>query len=232
MSTENNPPAGKPAPAATKRTHAIQDQTVANAISEAAQIIDKALANADILALLAPRGYDATELQAGLALQAAAQAAFNARLASLGAAAEAKKARDAAWVAARAEFTDFRGTVQAKYPDAVTRKALGASGVIAGDLQKFVTSATAAYQAAQQPPHAEALAKRSFTAQRLNAAIAALQALLAADNAFKSAEGAAGADLRNRDAAVASLGAWMREFRKNAKLALKKNPAFVTTLGV
>jgi len=234
MSTDNNPPAATLAPDShdTKRGHAAQNQKLANDISEAAQTIEKALGNAEIVTLLTPRGYDATELQAGLALQAAAQTAFNARQVSLGTIEQAKQARDTAAQKAHAEYADYRITVQAKYTDAATRKALGASGPMPADLQKFVTGATAAYEAAQEPPYAAALAKRSFTAARFTAAIADLNALLAADNAYKAAGGEAGADTGERDAAVAQLNAWMREFRKNAKLALKKSPAHLATLNL
>jgi hypothetical protein len=107
MSTENasvaaaqtQPKAGDAKP----RSRSVQSQKVANAITAGGQMIEKALADPAIVALLGPRGYDATELNVGLQLQVAAQAAFNKRQNALGSVSEAKKARDAAWNAAREE---------------------------------------------------------------------------------------------------------------------------------
>ncbi len=238
MNPDNsNPPAGgssqQPGVVATKpRTRSVQDQGVTNAITAAAQLINKALANPDIVALLAPRGYDAAELRAGLALQAKAQSAFNARQTSLGKSTDTKQARDDAWTAAKDEYADFRQTAQAKYSEAHTRDALGVSGTMPGDLQKFVTQATASYQTARQPAYVDFFAKRSFTAARLTAGLTALQMLLVLDNEFKAAGGDAASGTGDRDTAVANLNAWLAEFRTNAQLALRKSPAHLTTLGL
>lgn len=234
MSTETISPAATPAQPTSgeskPRSQSVQNRAVADAITAGGQLINKALSDPAIIALLAPRGYDEAELRVGLALQQAAQTAFNQRLAAIGAVHEAKKARDVAWKAAKEEYTDFRGTVQAKYPDMATRRALGANGFVPADLQKLVTQATAAYQAARQDPYAGPLAKRSFTPERLEAAIAGLKTLTDLDNAYSAAEGEAGGMVDDRDNAVAKLQAWVREFRANAQFALKKHPNHLATL--
>jgi hypothetical protein len=195
-------------------------------------MIEKALTNPAIVALLAPRGYDEAELKAGLVLCQAAQKAFNLRQNSLGSVSEAKKARDAAWETARDEFVEYRSTVQAKYEDAPTRRALGAAGKVSRDLQKFVTQATAAYEAGQQPPFAGPLAKRSFTPARMAAALAGLETLTKLDNDFAAAGGESGGFVEDRDGAMAKMRTWLREFRANAILALKKNPGYRAGLGL
>lgn len=216
----------------TPRTNSAQDEIITNKITETGQLINRALANPEIVGLLAKRGYDEAELRVGLGLQEAAMKGFVNRQSSRGPKGEAKQKRDDAWKAAKAEFTDYRGTVQDKYRDAATRTALGANGSVSGDLQKFVTQATAAYTTALASPQAGFLAKRSFTAERLNAALAALGELTELDDKFAETKGAAQGGTGARNKAVAAMDAWLAEFRNNARRALAKQPAHLATLGL
>jgi len=226
MTADNPPPAGgsdQPVPQNSQPHHrSAQDQAIADAISAAEQCIGKARDTADMVTLLAPRGYDAAALQAGLARQGAARDAFNAQPAAVGKASAAKEARDVAGKAAKQDYVDFRGTAQAVFKkDAAARKALGATGAVLEDLQKFVSQAAASYAAADDAAYAAPLAVRGWTTARLSAAHADLPALLARDNEFKAADSKAVASTAARDAAFGELNAWMGEFRKIARLALK-----------
>lgn len=237
MTTDNTPPAAgssQPVPDKSQpQQRSAQDQAIADAISLAEQRITKARDNPDIVALLTPRGYDVAALQGGLVLQGAARDAFNARPKAVGKAAIAKETRNTAWKAAAQDYVDFRGTAQAVFKtDAVARKALGAGGPVSKDLQKFVSQATASYTAAGGEVYAAPLANRGWTTARLTLALAALSALLECDNKFKATDSAAKASTTARDAAHAALSAWLSEFCKIARLALKNYPEHRATLGL
>lgn len=237
MTTDNTPPAGgsdQPVPADKQPQHrSAQDQAIADAISAAEQLIGKAQGSPEIVTVLTPRGYDLAGLQAGLALQGTARDAFNAQPAAVGNASAAKEARDTGWQDAKLEYLDFRGTAQVVFKKDITaRKALGVTGEVTGDLQKFVSQAAASYAAAGGESYAARLTVRGWGAGRLTAAQAALTALLELDNGFKTADSQAVASTGTRDAAYEAMSAWVSEFRRIARLALKKHPEHLAALGL
>jgi len=234
-STVDAGPAPSTSPAAEKkpRVHSAQNQKIANAITSALQIISQALADREILAAVSQRGYDDKELQVGLELQAAAQSTFDTRQKSPASRAEAKQMRDEAFEAALDEYSGYRQTVQAVSAYKVSdRTTLGADGKMSRDLQKLVTNATAAYQAAQKAPYMDVLSKRSYTVTRLNNAIAALKTLATYDNAYTGAKANAKGSTSARDEAFDKLSDWLGEFRTNARLALDSQPVLLAKLGL
>ena len=194
-------------------------------------MIQSALGKPELIVALTPSGYDANELQAGLALQREAQARFSARQAAVGAAAQAKVARDAALAEAKDEFAAYRATVQANYKSG-DRAGLAATGKVPDDIEKFRTLARGAYTAAQNPPYAAALSKNGFAATRFADALTALDALADSDIAFKKADRDATQSTVDRNQAVAALEEWASKFRKLAKVALRKDPTNRSALGV
>jgi len=215
------------------RVYSSQNQKTANGITGGLQLISQALEDDKILTAVSERGYDATELHVGLDLQSAAQAAFDFRQKIPGTKAETKMLRDECFDAALAEFSGFRQTARAvtTFTDA-DRATLGVDGKMTRDLQKFVTNATAAYQAAQKEPYAAVLSKRSYTVTRLNNNIAALKTLANYDNAYTGAKAMAKGSTAARDEAFDALNAWLSEFRTNARLALEKDPVLLAKLGL
>jgi hypothetical protein len=209
-----------------------QDQATANLITEARQLLETARDDAEIAPLLAARGYDAAKLQAGLDLQAAAQAAFTARQTAIAAQKQAIAASDGAEATARQTFDDFRETARAVFTSAAERSALAVAGSVPRDQQKFITSARAAYTAAQAAPYQAALATYGFPAATVAAALATLDAFTTAIEAQKSAIGAATQATASREAAVKDLNAWIKQFSKIAGVALKNNPGLAKKLGI
>lgn len=215
------------------RVYSTQNKKAAEIITSALQQIAPALEDAEILTLLTARGYNDAELRVGLELQASAQSAFDARQKTPGSRDEAKKLRDEVFAKSLDDFGDYRKTVQAmRKLTVVDKTTLGASGTLTKDLQKFVTTATAAYQAAQKPPYAEPLASRSYTITWLNNAIAALKTVTDYDNTYTGAKALAKDSTEARDVAVDALTDWICEFRTNAKLALKGKPVLLAKLSL
>ena len=208
----------------TPSVRAEQDQRIANAITEAGQIIEMIRKNAELSAALEPRGYDAAKLTEGNSLQTAAQRAYAARQSAP--AAQRDRSNDLQRVEdrARRSYTDFRETVRAVYPQATDRGALGLSGKVPVDVQKFITAARASYAAAETSPQAAELSKFGWPQARLDAALEELDGLSAAESSFKAAQGAAMQARADRDAAFAALAGWVKQFRRIAKLALRDQP--------
>lgn len=215
------------------RVYSAQDQNKADLITGALQFITKVSADEEIRRFIRARGYDDAALSVGLELQSGGQSAYDTRQKAPGTKAEAKKLRDEAAALAEEFFSDYRQTAQ-KIPKftAADRTTLGVDGKVPKDLQKFVTLATASYQAAQKSPYTELLSIRSYDVARLNNAIAGLKTLVNYDNAFTGARAIAKGDTSARDAAVDALNTWMSEFRVNVKLALKKHPVLLAKLGL
>ncbi|MFT3781002.1 MAG: hypothetical protein QM790_03235 [Nibricoccus sp.] len=215
------------------REYSAQDQKRAETITGGLEIISAALGDSEIVGLLSERGYDDAALREGLALQAAAQGAFTARQNAPGTKADAKKLRDAVYEAAQDFFSGYRQTVQKIGSfTAEDRKTLGADGKVTKDFQKFVTNATAAFQAAQKPPYTELLTKRSYSVARLNIAIAELATLAEYNAKFTGAKALAKGATSARNEAFDALNTWLSEFKTNARLALKNKPVLLGKLGV
>jgi hypothetical protein len=215
------------------RAYSVQSKKISDVITSSLQLITTALEEPEILVLVSERGYTDAELRVGLELQSAAQTTFDARQEEPGSKAEAKKLRDEAFDKAFEDYSDYRKTVQAVNGfTASDRATLGADGKLTRDLQKFVTNATAAYQAAQNPPYTEILANRSYTIAWLDNAIASLKTLADHDSTFTGAKAVAKGSTDARDAAVDALTDWVSEFRTNAKIALKDKPVLLGKLGL
>jgi hypothetical protein len=209
-----------------------QDQEVANAITDARQMIETARGDAEIAALLAARGYNAARLAEGQALQEAAQAAFTARQTALAAQKQASAASEGADATARATYVDFREVARAVFTSAADRTALSLNGAIPKDAQKFVTTVRVSYAAALAEPYRAALATYGYPAATIAAAGTTLDALTAALGAQQAAAARAVQATSDREAATKALAAWVRQFGKIAGVALKSKPALARKLGV
>ena len=222
-----------PAPAASKtRTRSAQPRAIAYEITSAAQLFGTVNANPDIAAALAAAGFPQDEFNIGVKLQHTAQATYDSRQAAEGKAEQARAARAAIEVDARQTYGDYRKIAQAAYSKAADRKALGAGGPLPEETKSFVTTARAAYSAARQPAYASALAKMTYDTARLDAAVANLDALDAAESAYLTAMGAAADALRVRNQAAHDLATWIRKFRRIAAAALRNQSEMRQKLGL
>ncbi|HEY6168257.1 MAG TPA: hypothetical protein VI454_09480 [Verrucomicrobiae bacterium] len=222
---ESNSTPSTPKPARKSRIkRSAQDQQIANEISTAEQAITGAMEQTDVLARLKPRSYDEKELKKGLSLQEAAQEAFNTRQQRAGTAAQAKQMRDTAEKTAREQFSDYRQTCQANYLRRDDRKALGASGRVPTDIEKFITTARAAYTAAGQVPYGDTLAVYGYDEEKLKEAFVGLASVAEAEGEYRARAGEAKGATKDRDTAHREMKKWFGKFKKIAKLALKGQP--------
>ena len=223
----------QPAPA-PRRQRADQDRALANRINQYRTALIAAQGNAELIELLAGRGYDAAALAAGLALCEAAQTAFTARQQAMAAQSEAAIASRAADEAARSGFDDFRKIARALFKtNPAARQSLGVDGRPPDDREQFLTAASAAYSAAlADNTLLTALARRGYPQAALEAEQGKLAALTTASAAHDRAQDAAKRATATRDSAAKALTGWWLEFQAVAKVALKNRSDLWGQLGL
>jgi hypothetical protein len=175
-------------------------------------------------AALSQRGYDANEIDPRLSLQIAAQATFNDRQKAIGEQ-EACSARcDEVVQKARKNYADFRRVARTKFKAPADRTKLGLTGTVPGELQQFVTLATASYTEAGKEPYQTILAKKGYNAAALGKLQEGLTAIDAAVSNHKKAASDAQTATRVRDTAWGVLRNWMGELRATAQVTFREAP--------
>ena len=222
-----------PVPTAkTPRFRAAQDQKIANAITEAGQIIDTITTTTELSTAIASRGYDKSKLTEGKRLQQAAQESFSARQSALATQKEQTSLLEKKEKKVRQSYSDFRETVRAIFSSKPDHAALGIDDKVPADAQKLVTTARASYSAASEAPFSASLSKFGWSKGAINSAQAELDGLSAAESSQKAAIGAAVQARADRDAAFDALDAWMKQFRRIAKVALREEPGLKRMIGL
>ncbi len=223
------PPAVPPSPLPVKE-RADQDQAKLDRIVACGQKLAIALGDAEIVALLAPRGFDAAKLQAGVTLQQTALARFTARQSALKLPPQASAARESAEATAREMYSEFRENARRLYKSSADRANLALNGTVSKDTQKFIGMATISYTNAQKEPYAAVFADNGYPAAYLASALAAVEAFKLADQDQNAAIGAATKTTADRDAAFKELDRWMKIFERLTETALKHRPDLLKKL--
>lgn len=207
-----------------RQTPAEQDRELSNFIAQSRVTIETILNTPEILALLSARGYDATKLSAGLALQSATQASFTLRQTAIGEETKANDAVSRARSAARSAYHDFRETVRAAFRGLAERQALGVVGTIPADTEKLLTQAKASYSAAGQAPYSTVLSGLGYGESGLATAKTTADTLQSARATQESARTSAIAATTKRNADALSLRGWMQDLHRISKVALRARP--------
>jgi hypothetical protein len=219
-------------PAKKSRPRSDQDQIIANRITAAREQILLAQGDAEIMTLVAPRGYDQDKLSEGLSLQQAAQQAFSARQEALGAQKQANENFANALVAARQTYTDFREIARSFLTDSTARTALGLNERIPADIQKLTTVARTAYTATlNNSIYLAALSPYGYSQSSLQIILTDLDGLISQNNAQASAQASAARATQQRDEADAVLILWLKQFKTVAKIALRSRSDLIQKLG-
>jgi hypothetical protein len=214
------------------RRNIVQEQLIANRLSEARQLIETARSHPEIVVALAERGYDTNNIAEGWALYETAQQAFLSRPTTVTVQKQAKAILDGAEATAREIYADFRKTARAVFTSPADRNTLGLSHIISSDVQKFLTAARAAYTVAQTTLYADKLAAHGYPLAALQTALTTLNTLATAHAAYNSAMTSAAQATADRDEAVKALDRWIGEFRKATRLALRHSPELIKKLGL
>jgi len=214
--------ATRPAAATPRRAASTKGKTSYARLLAAQVAIDTVMADPSLLAIMAEYGYDAARMQEGralreqaLALEAQQRAALGERFAATDARATAHARAHAAYMrhlaVARVALRGDRGAAQ-KLDLATSRKRAQAGWLI--QAQQFYTNALADGAIAQR------LAAYGLTREQLAEALRTVVAVAAALVAQQATADTARARTKERDAALAALDRWMRDFRDIARVAL------------
>lgn len=219
--------APQPLPIETPKPRSAQDRRDAELIGKAEQEIKAALAATDLYVRLAEGGYIVDEFERAQRLQQTAQLSFAARLTADGAQTAATKAFEAADKAARKQYTALRQLARTPFlRDAAALDALGLTGRIEVDLDKFIANARAFVNNGRTDArYLDKLQRRGVTPTKLVALGEALDRLVAANIAQDTAITAVPAATAQRVADVDALKAWLTEYHAFVKVQFKDDPA-------
>lgn len=183
--------------------------------------------------MLAEFGYDADGLAAGRALQVTAHQAYIARQQALAARQSADAADLAAEADARRMFTDYRRVARTLFKTPAQRTALGLKGKLPYDQEQFLQLARTAYQSALgTPAYANVLARSGYPASKLQDALAALDAVVAANNAQITAQAAAFHATRARRTALGALNEWLAQLNAVLRVATRTRADLAQKVGL
>ena len=197
-----------------------------------------ALANATgdpaIAEAVAAFGYNAARLAQIHALLDAADAAVSEQVAATGAYRAASAHTAAAESTAQGSYQGLSQVARAALRDTPGALAtLGIEGPMPRTRPSFITRALALLDnAVAKPDIAAALAGFGYTADKLAAERAKVQALIDAVQAQEAAKGEAQHATAAQDAAMKVLNAEMSAFRRVAKVALRGQPQLLEKLGI
>ncbi len=207
-----------------------QDQVIANFIGDMEANLDALDTDAELAALMAKRGFKEPKCANGRALLTGLKTAFQGRQVALGTQGEKATASDADGKVARDKYADFRTTVRTAFTDSDTRKALGVSGLVPVDTEKFLTLAEAGYNVATQDAYAGPLEELGFDADEQAASLATLTVFRATRTTHQAAIAAAKAATKERDDAYKLALKWNSALNRMAKIALRERPDLLARL--
>jgi hypothetical protein len=208
----------------------IQNQAIQNYISEADTFITTVKNDVEINPVMAAHGYDAAELTSGDALLQSAADAFGVRLTGISGKTEKHEDLMSSDEQVRDDYAGFRSIARAAFPAQADRVALGLTGNVPHDLQKFVTLAHSSYTNAAKAPWTTKMAKRNYAPARLTTLNAALDALAGTESQSAIAAGAAEQTTEARDQAYGALKEWIKEAHGVARGAFRGNAGALTKL--
>ena len=198
-------------------------------LNRAALAIDNSLADSGIRGAVAAYGYSEDKLREGRALLEAAQAAASAQLVADGQQLQATAAFNQSLAVAREAYQTLAKLARATC-DKPTLTTLGLVGSEPQNIGGFLKVAFDLFDNAPQVP---ALADRfGYNADKLAAERARVSALQAADQTQESFIGAAQKATARQQAAFKALEAWLAEYLKIAKVALRADPQQLEKIGV
>lgn len=213
-----------PAPKAP-RTHAEQDRGLTKYVVECEQVIAASKRDSALLAELARLGIDAAEIALGEQLVATAQAKIAERQLGMGSSDGSHSDILAKQAIVSKRLSDFRAVARLAFPSAAAQKSLGVSGNKPKDRKEMISQLRTCLAAARIPMYSEGLARCSYDAAEIAAALAEVNALDQACAAQETAARDAKAATASRNEAIQELRTWRTRFSNAVRLAYKRMSA-------
>jgi hypothetical protein len=212
------------------RERADQDQIIMNFVGDMENNLDALDADAELATLMLKRRFTETKREEGRGALGELKASVQARQVALGAQGERATQSEGDEKLARLKYADFRKIVRTAFTDADTRKALGVSGLVPVDTEKFLALAELGYNAAQEAPYKAPLEALGFDAVEQTASVATLTTFKAARIAHRAAIATAQAATKSRDDAYKIARKWNTSLINMAQIALREHSALLAKL--
>src|ERR1700750_1816374 len=150
----SDPASPAPAADAPKLHRSVANQAIQNYIGDAETFLITVREDPEIHPVMEEYGYDKAELAQGNTLLQAAAEACGIRLTGVAGKTEKQSDFKSAEETARDDYARFRTIARAAFPAQQDRVALGLTGNVPQDLQKFITLAFTSYTNAAKEPWA------------------------------------------------------------------------------
>lgn len=209
-------------------------KSIASRLQAAQLAIGNTLANAEVQALVAEYGYDAARMAEGQQLYEAAVDAVNARAVAWGAQLQATDEARAAERVARDAFQALSAVARAVFvSDPTWLVALGLTGPTPRPRYKFLTVARILFDNALASEEIGAqLARYGYDRDRLESEQAKIVILRQLDAAQDAAKAAAQQATEAQTEALDALQAWLAQYLKIARVALRGREQLLEMLGI
>jgi len=217
--TPSTPPVSAP-----KVHHNVQNKIITAYVTDADRFLTTASTDTEIQPILAEHGYDAAEFAIGTGLVATASGGVAKPQEKLGGRKGAVDELHLSANGARDAYAAFREIARAALPDQADRVALGLTGDVPEDFQRFVTAAHTSYTNAGKPAYT-VKTKRNYAPARLTTLLANLESFTDDKSKKDEAAGEALDSTGERNDAYVALRAYMKELKGVARGALRGNPA-------
>lgn len=229
-------PSATPTPTKKPRTTAKNSpKGIADRLLRAEKAIEGTEANADIIAIVATFGYDATKRATGKTLLTQVHTLVLAAQESKAVQVRVNGELQSAETACRLAYSSLAGVARAIFlKDKAALAALGLVGKTPRTLAGFLLAAEKLFDGALGTSASvkAQLAAYGYTTERLTSERATLTALHAASRAQDTAKGETQSLTISLNTALEALDAYVMQYRKIARIALKGNPQLLEKLGI
>lgn len=206
------------------REKADQDQVIMNFAGDMENNLDALDSDEELAALMLKRGFTETKREEGRGVLGELKATVQTRQVTLGTQGEKATQSEDDEKIARQKYADFRKIVRTAFTSSDTRKALGVSGLVPVDTEKFLVLAEAGYNAALEAPYKAALEALGFDSAEQAASMVTLTTFKAARTAHRAAIAEAQAATKTRDDAYKIARKWNTTLMNMAQIALRERP--------
>jgi hypothetical protein len=220
-----------PVPPAAPTVHRnVQNKIITAYVTDAESFLTTASTDTDIQPILDGHGYDAAEFAAGMTLVDAASGGVARRQEKLGGKKEAADELHLSASGARDTYAAFREIARAVFPAQGDRVALGLTGDVPEDFQRFVTTAHTSYTNAGKPAYTAKMTKRGYAPARLTTLLANLDSFTHDKSKKDEASGEAIEATEERNTAYVALRTYMKELKGVARGALRGKAGLLAKL--
>ncbi len=209
-----------------------------NSISEqlnSAQVaVTNTLADAEIQGLVTQFGYTPEKLNEGKTLYDAALSTVNAQIAAAGSQFQGTSNLRTAETAARDAYQSLAKVARAVFvKDSARLSQLGLSGSMPKSTAGFISAAYTIFDNANNVPEIKsALASFGYSDEKLASERQKITAYDSANQVQESLKGAAQQATRDQDTAIKTMNAWLAQYIKIAKVALRDKKQLLEKIGV